>query len=147
MNEDLQHLKLLSLFHYIVGGFSALFSCMFLIHVAIGLGFVLSPETMANAQGGPPPAFVGYLFLGMGTIGFFLGQSLSFCIIYSGRLLKKRQRHLFSFVVACLECFFMPFGTVLGVLTIVVLSRDSVKRLYGVLPPAPQAPRAMPPFL
>ncbi len=31
----------------------------------------------------------------------------------------------------------MPFGTVLGVLTIIVLSRESVKARYGILPEPP----------
>jgi hypothetical protein len=32
--------------------------------------------------------------------------------------------------VAALSCAFMPFGTVLGVFTIVVLVRPSVKQLF-----------------
>jgi len=38
----------------------------------------------------------------------------------------------FSFVVACVECLFIPFGVVLGAFTIIVLSRRSVKELYGI---------------
>jgi len=34
--------------------------------------------------------------------------------------------------MACIECLFMPFGTVLGVFTILVLVRESVKQLFGV---------------
>ena len=33
--------------------------------------------------------------------------------------------------MAGLECIFMPFGTVLGVFTIIVLMRDTVKELFG----------------
>jgi len=41
-------------------------------------------------------------------------------------------------VMAGIECLFMPFGTVLGVFTILVLVRESVKPLFGVnLPTAP----------
>jgi hypothetical protein len=35
------------------------------------------------------------------------------------------------FVMACGECMFMPFGTVLGVFTILVLNRQSVKGLFA----------------
>ena len=35
ITEDEKNLDLLALFHYIVAGLTALFSCMFLIHVAI----------------------------------------------------------------------------------------------------------------
>jgi len=33
-------------------------------------------------------------------------------------------------VIAGIECLFMPFGTVLGVFTLVVLVRPSVKELF-----------------
>jgi hypothetical protein len=33
--------------------------------------------------------------------------------------------------MAGIACVFMPFGTVLGVFTIIVLMRDSVRRLFG----------------
>jgi hypothetical protein len=33
--------------------------------------------------------------------------------------------------MAGVECLFMPVGTVLGVFTIIVLVRDSVKELFG----------------
>ena len=36
----------------------------------------------------------------------------------------------FVFVVACCECLFMPFGTLLGVFTIVLLSREPVKSAF-----------------
>ena len=37
MTQDEQHLDLLAIFHYIVGGLTALFSCIFLLHVAMGI--------------------------------------------------------------------------------------------------------------
>ncbi len=37
---------------------------------------------------------------------------------------------MFCFVMGCVECLFMPFGTVLGAFTILVLNRQSVKGLF-----------------
>ncbi len=34
MDQDLEHLRLLSLFHYVVGGIAALFGCFPFIHLA-----------------------------------------------------------------------------------------------------------------
>jgi hypothetical protein len=131
MEDDLKHLKLLSIFHYVVGGLSALFSCMFLIHLIIGLSVLIAPESFSGGNGGPPPPFVGYIFTFIGGLFFSLGIVFSCFIIYSGRLLNSKRKRMFSFVLACIECVFMPFGTVLGVFTIIVLSRESVKKLYG----------------
>jgi hypothetical protein len=140
MNEDLKHLNLLSVFHYIVGGLSALFSCMFLIHLFLGLAMLISPESLAGEGGEIPPAFLGYMFTIMGAVFFLFGMAISACIICSGRFLGKQKKYLFSFVMACIECLFMPFGTVLGIFTIIVLSRDSVKRLYGLKPTGQTTP-------
>ena len=124
--QEEQHLQLLTIFHYIVGGLTALFACFPLIHLTIGLVMVFGGFSGNQA----PPAFVGWLFIILGGGFFLVGQSLVICIIIAGRFLAQRRRYLFVFVVACCECLFMPFGTVLGVFTIVLLSRESVKSAF-----------------
>ena len=42
------------------------------------------------------------------------------------------DHYLYCLVVAAVECMLVPFGTVLGVLTIIVLNRPSVKALVPV---------------
>ena len=124
--QEEQHLQLLAIFHYIVGGLAAFFACFPLIHLTIGVVMVRGGFSGNQA----PPAILGWLFIILGG-GFFLaGQSLAICIIIAGRFLAQRRRYLFVFVIACCECLFMPFGTVLGVFTIVLLSRESVKAAF-----------------
>lgn len=98
-------------------------------------------QTMAEGPDRPPPDWFGWLFFLMGLAFFIFGQAVSIAVILSGRYLKQRRRYWFSFVVACIACTFMPFGTVLGVLTLIVLCRPSVKTLYGMVvqPPPLQA--------
>jgi hypothetical protein len=50
--------------------------------------------------------------------------------VISGLCLRARKYRAFSLVVACVNCLHIPLGTVLGVFTIVVLVRDSVRELY-----------------
>jgi len=130
MNQDLEHLNLLSIFHYVVGGLTALFACFPLIHFFVGLGIASGAfdDTPGEAR-----------LLGVGLMvfsGLFIasGWALAAAMIMVGRFLNRRTRHTFCLVVAGIECIFMPFGTVLGVFTIVVLMRDSVKTLFGMEP-------------
>jgi hypothetical protein len=51
----------------------------------------------------------------------------------------KHTRYWFALTMACIECLFIPFGTILGVFTIIVLSRESVKELFAA-PVARQKP-------
>lgn len=135
--QDEEHLRLLSIFHYVVGGLTALFACIFLLHLGMGITMLVAPEQFTGGKGPPPPHFVGWMFTAMGGGLFLLGEALAACMILAGRALARRRRHTFVFVIACIECIQMPFGTVLGVFTILVLSRPTVKALFAAHhPPA-----------
>jgi hypothetical protein len=131
-NQDADHLRLLSIFHYIVGGIVSLFSLFPLIHLAVGIAILAGAFEGAD-QGTPPPAFMGWLFVLFSLIFIVMGLAMAICIAIAGRKLSRRTGHLYCLVIAGLECAFIPFGTVLGVLTILVLMRPSVKVLFGVV--------------
>ena len=130
--RDVEHLRLLSIFHYVMAGITALFAFFPLIYVVLGMVMILNPQAMeGSGNQPPPPPAIGYLFAGIGVVFSLAGWAAAICTFLSGRYLAKRQRRMFSFVVAAILCLFAPLGTVLGVFTILVLSRDSVLRLYG----------------
>ena len=137
--DNEQHLRLLSIFHYIVGGLTALFACFALIYVALGLAMIYAPQSMSNKPGEEPPALIGWMFTCMGGGMFLAGISLAVCVVIAGRFIAQRTRYWFVFVLACLQCMMFPFGTALGVFTIIVLSRQSVKALFHVTPATPTA--------
>jgi len=51
--------------------------------------------------------------------------------------LSRRKGYSFALVIACIECLFVPFGTILRVFTIVALLRESVKELFARTQTAP----------
>lgn len=128
---DLAQLRLLAIFHYVVGGMMLLFASFFLIHVVLGLVMIFAPEELSNrGHGQPPPLFLGVLFTLIGSFAVALGWTSAGLMIYSGRCLARHRRWMFSLVMAAICCCFVPIGTVLGVFTIIVLMRDSVQKLY-----------------
>jgi hypothetical protein len=54
----------------------------------------------------------------------------SVCNLLSGLWIRARRNRVFSLVVAGINCFQVPLGTALGIFTIIVLMRDSVRELY-----------------
>jgi hypothetical protein len=84
-----------------------------------------------------PPEFLGWIFAVLGSALFVTGIAMAICILIAGRCLSRRRCYSFALVMACIECLFVPFGTILGVFTIVVLSRESVKALFSTAQPRP----------
>jgi hypothetical protein len=131
MNQEAEHLRLLSIFHYIVGGLLAFFACLPVIHLILGLVLVLKPQLLFGPGNNQPPPFIGWFFVIFASAFIVLGWTLAIMMVWAGRCLSRRLHHSFCFGMACLGCLFMPFGTVLGVFTIIVLMRPSVKALFG----------------
>lgn len=134
MNKDLEHLRLLSIFYYVLGGLIALFSCIPLIHLSFGIMFLSGAFPVTPSRTGEPEFPVklfGLMFTIIPLIFILGGWTLAICTIIAGRKLSNKQGYLFCFVIAAILCAFAPFGTVLGVFTIIVLLRDSVKALFN----------------
>ena len=133
MDQDQEHLRLLSIFHYVVAGMIALFACFPILHLIVGIVFLVAPGAMSGGNGpGPPPLLFGLLFTVIPAMFILAGWGLAVVVFLGGRNLARRRHYIFCLVAAAISCLFMPFGTVLGVFTIIVLSRPSVKALFGV---------------
>jgi hypothetical protein len=79
-----------------------------------------------------PPDFAKPDSIYTALIGYFVAWIIiAGLLLIAARLLQRRHGYRFIFAVACLECFGFPIGTVLGVFTLVVLLRPSVKQLFG----------------
>ena len=132
VNQDQEHLRLLSIFHYVMGGVMGFFACFGLIYVVMGMFFALAPaQAFGPGPGQQPPAIMGVLFTVMGGMIVLLGWSVAALVIVAGRSLAGRKRYVLCLVAAAIQCLWVPFGTVLGVFTIVVLMRPSVQALFG----------------
>lgn len=125
---DAEHLDLLGIFHYVVAGITALFALFPVIHLVIGLGLLTG--RLDDAQSPDEARLVGGLFVAIAIVLIALGLACAALFAYAGRCLRQRRRHLLCMVAAGIACLFMPFGTVLGVFTLVVLSRPGVRDLF-----------------
>ncbi|MDR6093565.1 hypothetical protein [Stenotrophomonas sp. SORGH_AS_0321] len=134
--QDADHLRLLSIFHYVVAGITALFSLFPLIHLLMGLAIVTGHLPMESEQGNEPfdPRLFGWFFVAFAGAFIAGGLTLAGFMAYAGRCLAQRRRHVLCMVVAGISCCFMPFGTVLGVFTLIVLVRPSVKAAFVGVP-------------
>ncbi len=131
LNQDGEHLRLLSLFHYLVAGMQALFASIPILHFVVGAAF-FGLGVFGKGEDRLPGALVGGFFMLFAAAWILIGWTLVLCLVVAGRSLAQRKRHMFCLVVAGVEAVMcVPFGTVLGVFTIIVLLRPSVKAAFG----------------
>ena len=130
LDTDLEHLRLLSIFHYVVGGFAGLFSLFPVLHLFVGIAML-----RGDFEGsGPEGRTFGWVFIAVALVVIVTGLAFASLIIATGRFLSRHINYTFCLVIAAVECAFVPFGTVLGVFTIIVLQRPTVKQLFGRAP-------------
>jgi hypothetical protein len=131
VNKDLEHLKLLVTFHYIAAAITAVYSSFPLIHVFIGLMFMLNPHGFAgDARQAFPARMFGLIFFVIGGAIVLFGWTLAAVTAYAGRCIGRREKYTFCLIAAGLNCIHMPVATILGVCTLIVLTRDSVRQLF-----------------
>ena len=136
-SEDEYHLDLLGTFHWILAGLTAVVGLFPIIHVLFGLvavvGSIVSDTVEPQARG--MGVFMGIMFMLIGSAIIVTFWVIAFCLYLSGSYLKAHKNHTFCLVIAVLICFSFPLGTTLGVFTIVVLVRPSVRQLFGLATP------------
>jgi hypothetical protein len=127
---DADHLKLLAIFHFVLAGLSILGLGFLFLHWFLMHTVFENPELWKNQQGTPPPeeffaifkwfyGFMGVIIVGSGVVN-----------LISGLFIRRNVNRTFSLIVAGANCLCFPFGTALGVFTLVVLLRDSVRERY-----------------
>jgi hypothetical protein len=123
-------LEVLSIAYYVVGALSVLIAFTPLLYVIFGAAIYMGGLEMDE---GPEavPEVLGMIFALIGVVLFIVFQAFAIAVLITGRFIQKRTHYLYTFVMGCILCVFAPLGTILGVLTIVFLSKDSIKRDYG----------------
>jgi hypothetical protein len=124
-----EHLKVLSICYMVSAGVSAFFSLFGLFYMAMGALMATAISQIPNSAGNgnqPPPAFIGWFFGGIGFAMFVLMIIIGLLKLRAAFCIKQRRSRTFCMVVAALCCLGIPYGTLLGVFTFIVLGRGSV---------------------
>jgi hypothetical protein len=128
--SDYDHLRWLSIAYYIMGAISGLCACIPAVYLALGAAMVTGAFNAPQNQNGPPPE-LGWLFIVVAIVLIGLGWAMATALLVTGRNLSRCQGYTFCFVVAVAAMLLsQPFGTILGIFTLIVLLRPSVKQLF-----------------
>lgn len=135
-DRDAKQLRILQTCHYVLAGGAVLTSLV--VFPFLGMLLFLIPGS-GSAGGAPavhPGASVapgGGVYLILGFCGLFLLFPVAdaVALLIAGLSLRSRRRRTFCTIVAGVNCLAFPLGTALGAFTLAVLSRPSVKEMFG----------------
>ncbi len=146
--EDAEHLSALSIGHYMMAGLSAIAAIPLVVYAFVGARLAeqltnemaltmgdISGQAGVNPLAGAPEAMMkdlGTLMIAMTVLSFVLIVVTAIGFFLVGLKLRQRRWWTFCYLSGWGECLMFPFGTILGVFTIIVLSRPTVKRSFGM---------------
>ena len=119
-------LHILAIFHYVIAGLAALVASIPLIHLALGLFL-----TVGGVSGKEPVlGIMGAAFSIVALLIILAGWGIAVLIFLAGKNLDRQTKYQLCMGGAAVLCIFLPFGTILGVFTIVTLQDDAVKLMF-----------------
>ncbi len=124
---DDEHLRLLRIGYFISAGQMALLIPFGIMYA--GMGFFAASVTPTSGSGGPG-AWMTWIFGILGGAIALLATAATALKLLTAIRLKERRSRALCIVTAAISCLEIPYGTALGVMTIVVLSRPSVRELF-----------------
>lgn len=132
VNRSDSQLDVLGVVHYIVAGFLGLFGLLPLLHVAMGAALLSGRFPFGGTANTPPgfPAAFGWFFIVFGLLFICVAEAMALTLAFAGTYLRQRRRWLFCVVIDAITCALFPFGTVLGVVSLVTLSQPEVKARF-----------------
>jgi hypothetical protein len=127
---DDEHLRLLAIGHGIAAAFNVVFA-LFIFGYATFFSMILRSFPSSGGvdsfpDGFEPLALIGVLstFGGLAFIVGGIGESMT------ARYLTQRTNHTFCVIVSALDCLSVPFGTLLGIATLITLERPGVRAQF-----------------
>jgi hypothetical protein len=133
---DHEHVRILSIAYLVSAGLNAGFSLFGLLYVFMGFFMTALMKRMpASPPQAPAPEAVVWMLVAMGLGMFAIMMTFAVLKYVTYRRLRERRSRTFCMIVAAISCLGIPYGTVLGIFTLAVLTRPSVVNLFTVSPP------------
>lgn len=128
-NGNSQNLDLIAIFHYVAAAIIYLKGLIALIF--IGIGAIASAAILCE-EGPDPEALVpvGIIFFLFPMMFLAITAAIGTAVLIAGRRIAKRTHLTYCQIIAGLECLCFPHGTILGVISLIFLTRNDIKQQF-----------------
>jgi len=141
-------LRLLSIGYYIQAGIAGFYTLLIIGYSAFATVILANINKMTGQANQPEiPAAVLSVISILLALGLGISCAYTVCVFLAGYWLRHFRNKVFIQVLAGFNCLAIPYGTVLGIFTFMVLQRPSAKQFFagaGAPPPLPTAPAPPP---
>ena len=133
MNEkNKNYLQAIAIGFYVLGGLGVLIGLLPLMHIAFGIMIVTG-----KLQNHPSSADeIAWLFILIGMVAMVVMETIAILLLYTGRCIQRRKRHLFCLVMSAVSCLASPLGTILGIFSMIMLTKPEIKAEFEAAVPA-----------
>ena len=129
-SRDVEQVKLLAIFYFVHAGLALFGLCIGLLYIGLGITIALAPPSDVDPQSSRVAEFMSWFFIGIGSLAAILSVIMCVLQVRCGRCLRKFRNRTYCMTVAGITCISVPLGTVLGILTFIVLARPPVAQLF-----------------
>jgi len=128
-NSNSQNMDLIAIFHYVAAAIIYLKGLIALFFMGIG---AIAVTAILCDEGPNPEALVpvGIIFFMAPMLFLTITAAIGTAVLIAGRRIAKRTHLGYCQIIAGLECLCIPYGTVLGVISLIFLTRDDVKQQF-----------------
>ena len=127
--RDASQLRTLSILYYVFAALNLLPLLIGVAYAALGIGLLsgMAPAGRATPEEQTTSAMI---LLGLALALLLVAIIGGTLTVMTARRLRQRRGFTLCIVVAAIACMQIPLGTLLGVFTLIVLNRPSVKAMF-----------------
>jgi len=127
---DQSSLDTLSIFYYILAALQVLAGFFPLLYMGCGTMFGIMGATSGRPGDAGAAAGISAFFICIGLPVLAIVWTFAYLNYLTAKSLRERKRMTLCFAMAIIACLNIPLGTILGVFTLVVLSKPEVKQSF-----------------
>ncbi len=128
MDNTVKHnLDTYKILYLIKGILTLVFSLFFMVYIGMGvfIGAAIEADPTEDLPFNP-----GIIFSIIGTIGMFICIVIGVLTLLASKYIKERRNYRFIFAIAIINCLTGILGILLGVFTLIEISKPEIKALF-----------------
>jgi hypothetical protein len=129
MTQQSNNLDTFKTLFLVKGILTLCFSLFFIFYGCIG--FIFTSIIENNETNTELPFNFGWVFVVFGSIGLLLCITLGILTLLASKYIKDIKNYNFIFAISIINCITGILGIVLGIFTIIELTKPDVKKLFN----------------